>query len=200
MAGFVLDWSDGSEVHRYQGEKIYQFNVDQSDFKHAFFGWKGTVFATSELAMARLAVDQLHWDQGKAPDQTGLEELFAGTRATDPLRAALINRHGEGYRLWETFAGGTLEYPQQLQALQSAVLTGGLQADGTFEATVELIAPDAMWSDADVQAMEVAFGLGLEMTRLEVDTRTTVVEDGLRVELRISNLVESLTCLLERAR
>lgn len=102
--------------------------------------------------------------------------------------------------MWETFAGGTLEYPQLLQALQSVVLTGGLQADGTFEATVELIAPDAMWSDADVQAMEVAFGLGLEMTRLEVDTRTTVVEDGLRVELRISNLVESLTRLLERAR
>lgn len=200
MAGFVLDWSDGSKVHRYQGEKIYQFSVDQSGSSPAFFGWNGGLFAAPDLAMAQRAVDQLHSEPGTASDQTNLELLLAQTRATDPLRAALTNHNGEGYRLWETIAGGAVEFPQQLEALEGVVLTGGLQSDGAFEATVELIAPDANWSEADVQAMEVAFGIGLEMTHLEVEARTTVVEDGLQVEVRIPNLVESLTRLLERAR
>ena len=40
LAGFVLDWSDRSTVHKYQGENIYRFKVDQSDFEPAFFGWR----------------------------------------------------------------------------------------------------------------------------------------------------------------
>jgi hypothetical protein len=150
--------------------------------------------------MAERAVDQLQRDPGEAPNQTRLTQLLAETSATDPLRAVLINQDGEGYRLWETFTGGTVEYPQQFDALEAVVLTGGLRDCGAFEATVELIAPQAASSEADVQTMESAFGLGLEMTRLEVEARTTVVEDGLQVEVRISNLVESLSRLLERAR
>ena len=197
LAGFVLDWSDRSTVHKYQGEKIYQFKVDQGDFEPAFFGWRGAVVATSELAMARQAVDQLHQDENTEHDQTELEQLFARTRATDPFRAALTSRHGEVYRLWETIGGGTVENPEHWQELQGVALTGGLRADGSFALLIELVAPDAEFPEAYTEAMARAFRRGLERVPVEFAVQAAVLDDRLLLDVQVRDLVKSLTRLLE---
>ena len=197
LAEFVLDWSDRSTVHKYQGEKIYQFKVDLGDFEPAFFGWRGAVVATSELAMARQAVDQLRQDENKDHDQTELEQLFGRTRATDPFRAALTNQHGEVYRLWETIAGGAVENPEHWQELEGVVLTGGLQADGSFALLIELVAPDVEFSEAYMEAMVLALRRGLERVPFEFVVQAAAVDDGLLLDVQVLDLVKSLTRLLE---
>ena len=200
MAGFVLDRSDRSMVHRYEGEKIYQFEVGERELELTLFGWRGALFATTDLAMARQAVDLLRQDGRQDQDRTELERLFARTRDTDPLRAAITNQHGEVYRLLETARGRPIDYQEEWQALQGGDLTGGLRADGTFEAMIELIAPDIEWSEAQVQGMEEAFRLGLERIPLEFAVQATVMDDGLRLDIRVPNLVVSLSHLVERVR
>ena len=200
IAGFLVGESDRSTVHEYQDEKIYQYDIDGSDYDLSFFGQNGTVFVTSELEMAERAVDLLDRDGKRDRDPTELERLFARTRDGDPFRAALTNQGGEVYRLWEAIGGEAVENPPEWQAVEGVNLTGGLAVDGAFEGVMELIAPDAAWSEVDAEAIEAAFREGLEQFPLDFTVRAAAVEGGVRLDVRIPTLVESLTRLLERAR
>ena len=48
--------------------------------------------------------------------------------------------------------------------------------------------------------MEEAFRLGLERIPLEFAVQATVMDDGLRLDIRVPNLVVSLSHLVERVR
>jgi hypothetical protein len=200
IAGFFLGRSDRSTIHEYQDETIYQYNIGTNDFDLSFFAQNGTVFATSELAMAERAVELLGRDERRDQDRTELEHLFARTHDDDPFRAALTNQGDEGYRLWEAIGGEPVEIPREWQALEGISLTGGLAADGAFDAVMELVAPGAGWSDVHAKAVEVVSRQELERFSLEFTVRAAAVDDGLRLDVRIPNLVESLARLLERVR
>ena len=65
---------------------------------------------------------------------------------------------------------------------------------------MELVAPGAGWSDVHAESIAVVFRQELKRFSLDCTVRASAVDDGLRLDVRIPDLVESLARLLERVR
>ena len=198
IAGLVLGRSRGASVHTYQGEKIYQFDNRENDFEATFFARRGAIFATSDLDTARQAVDLLANAETSNLPQTELEQLFGTTRETDPLRAAVTNRNGEIARIWERLSGNTLDNIDDWGLIQGVSLTGGLQADGAFEATMELTTDSPGIVDAFAPVIEATFLENLDGIPLEFEFEARAIDNRIQIDILVPDLVESLTTWMER--
>jgi hypothetical protein len=193
IAGLVLGRAPNTSVHRYRGEKIYEVNDRGEDFEATFFARRGAIFAASDVDTARQAVDLLAEPDTADRPETELARLYAGTVESDALRAAVTNPDGEIARIFERLSGKEIKNPDGWQLIKGLSLTGGLQADGAFAATFKLITDDPILAATDAPAIETAFFQNFEGFPLALEFQAVPIDNGIQIDIRISDLVESLT-------
>jgi hypothetical protein len=194
IGGWTLPMSPNGSVDAYKGENIYQFAVPRRDVELTFFARRGAVFATSDLATARQAVDLLAAEEA-TPQRpaTDLERLFATTQGPEPLRAAITNARGELPHVWSRLGGGPAVEPEEWQTLRGVTVTGGLRADGTFTGVLDLLTVDGRPREDIAPRIAAAIQQRLSDLDLDADVQATGLEDRIRIELRVLRLVESIT-------
>jgi hypothetical protein len=195
IAKFALARSPRSSVEPYRDENIYQLQYGDrraDDLRATFFARRGAIFATSNLDTARRAVDLLAEAEAEGRPATELDRTFQRTREADALRAAVTNEHGELARLWTRLTGEAAENPRAWEAVRSASLGGGLEADGTFKAVMELVGSSGL-AAAGAAAIPSSLRLDLGDRRLELQLSAAPTDDGLRIDVLIPDLAASLT-------
>jgi len=198
---FVIARSPNGSVHPYKGENIYQLGIPERGVEATFFARRGAIFATSDVEMAREAIDLLALEE-KNQDRppTGLEKLFATTRGTEPLRAAVTNGHSELPHVWTSLGGDAIDGVNDWRDVQGATVVGGLQADGSFHGAVELMTGTATAREAAASAFAQALTQRLQHLALVPEVQATTLTDRIRIEIHVPDLVESLAARLRERR
>ena len=199
VAGLVLGRLSNASVHGYRGEKIYRFDTPDDSFGTTLFARRGAVFATSDLDTARQAVDLLAESETSNRPRTALEQLFDTTDDTAALRAAVTNGNNELARIWERVSGERLDPIDAWRLIQSAALGGGLREDGSFHAVLDLIADESAPLETYRSAVETALEINLKDIPFEFAIQAIAIDNGIRIDITIPDLVESLSAWLEES-
>jgi hypothetical protein len=201
-----LDWilsvtfrmSDKAQSVSYLGETIYQLPAGE-DGTITFFIRGNDLFFTSDVETAQQALYRL---QVGEPQQQGaateLDRWFDGVRG-QALRGAVVNERGELTRVLErltdeSFAG------EPWSALRAATVSGGLTAEGAFDARVEFHGPDAGWAAAGAEPLAELLRRNLDYARLPVELGARAEGERIVVELRTTDLAALLERLAEEDR
>jgi hypothetical protein len=201
LMGWFLPRGEQITVDRYRNEKIYQIPLRRGR-RATFFLRHGNFFFTSDVETARIAVDRLTASSAPMREPTELDRMFASTRDGGPMRGAIANRRGELLRLWEWLSDRS-ERPvdrELWRALRGVAVSGGLREDGSLGTTLHFHCPDGSWAETQAPALAEALREGFAWTELTLDVKATAVGDRIEIELRVADLVESMSRWLEEAR
>lgn len=189
IVGFATRWSDEGIRRTYRDEKIFTM-PSESGHSQTVFLRKGTIFFTTDLDSAKVAVDRLQ-QQDLAERQAGLlDPLFFQTSADSSLRGAVSNGRGEIPRLWQEVAGS--DGRELMEVLRSATLDGGLQNDGSLLAVLRFRGPDRDWAAARAEPLRELIERTVAETELELQVNSRVTNDVVTVELRIVDIIGTL--------
>jgi len=126
MVGWALGRSDDGVVHRHKGEKIYEVSPRKKDEPFVFFVRSGQVFITSDVGMAKQAIDALEFEATTAirnneAMRAALDSLPAGA-----LRGAVVNRNGELQRFWAQIGPASVsDFPVEWSGIRTVAFAGG---------------------------------------------------------------------------
>jgi hypothetical protein len=195
VGGLVFGADEGTVLHSYQGERIYEFGAGNPDNGVTVFIQNGTIFLTSDVEGARQAVDLLARDR-EIQGPTPLDMLFNRTSDTDTLRIAVSNANGEIRRLVESATrdqDGDFQTPGPAwDGLEGIYLSGGLLEDGAFRAEAGLIAPSANWDPSMADLAVAAIRDWLEPSNLDFEIQSRMVDDGILLDVRAPDLADGI--------
>jgi len=110
------------------------------------------------------------------------------------LRGALTNRGGQVLRLVQSWDDDDLSGVWRVDrwdAIEALTVWGGFAGDSGFEGTVNLLSRES-WTAAQAEALQRALQSQAERTGMSIDVRVSPVDEGLRIEYRLNDLVALL--------
>ena len=206
IAGFAVSRSRDPNVsaERYNDETIYRLRQPDRNIDLTLFVRRGAIFVASNPGAARRTVDLLTGSVAAPADDgavtrsaTELDDLFARTSPDDALRAAVTNDAGELARLWEMVSSEPVAMPEAWRAIDGASLSGGLQADGSFDGTLRLRVSDPAAAAAYVPAVPTVVGVRVGTFETRVEIAAMAVDDGVQIAFTIPDLVDGLAARLQ---
>ena len=189
IVGIVARFSGEGFIVKYQDEKIFRMPSGK-DQTQTFFLRSGTIFFTTDLDSAKVAVDRLQTDDPAQREAGPLDPLFAETPAGQTLRGAVSNKRGEIPRIWQEIAGD--DGAELLQSLRNLTLDGGLQQDGSLVATLRFRGADRAWAEARVEQLRELVASSLSESELDLKISSSSSGDVVSVEVRANDIIGTL--------
>lgn len=191
MFGHLLGFAnDDDHAVRHRGETIMAIPVKGEQVE--FFIHHGDLFVATDLGAARRAIDRLEEPVLGVELPARLEPWLAQAPVR-PLRGAVDNGEGHLERLWRLMDPGVegIVDAQTWRALEGLTVGGALEADGSFDAEVDLHFDTADTAARSTAPFAAAWAHLVEGTPL---TLVGVEADGprLRAALEIANVGERL--------
>lgn len=198
LVGFAAGWGDEGFLLRHKDEKIYRMPSSGSDSgdTQTFFLRGGTIFFTTDLESAKVAVDRLQVEDATQRRSGPLDPLFAETSAEQTLRGALTNGRGEAPRIWQGIVGSNDD--GLMQALSGATIDGGLQGDGSLTAALRFRGPDREWAENHAEQLRELIDDALAESGLDLTVSARTTGDVVRVEVRIEDIIGSMRNWIEQ--
>ena len=194
LVGIAARFGEKRFVEKYRDEKIYRMPLDKGR-SQTFFLRSGTIFFTTDLDSAKVAVDRLQTGDASQRQAGPLDGLFGETSAEQPMRGALSNDRGEAPRLWREIAGGAGD--DLMQGLRGVTLDGGLRGDGSLVAAFRFRGPDRDWAEARAEPLRERIEESLLDTGLDLKVSVRTSGDVVRVEVRIEEIIGTFQRWLE---
>jgi hypothetical protein len=189
LVGFAAGWSDQGFVEGYRDEKIFRMPAEEGR-SQTFFLRAGTVFFTTDVDAAKLAVDRLQQDDRALRQPGPLDPVFDQTSTEQTLRGALSNERGEAARVWKEVSGGAGS--GWTEGLRSVALEGGLREEGSFVAAFRFRGADRAWAEARAEELREAMESLFSESHLELRVRAETEGDTVEVEVRLEDVIGSL--------
>ena len=194
LVGIAARFGEDGFLEKYRDEKIYRMPLDNGQ-SQTFFLRSGTIFFTTDLDSAKVAVDRLQEGDASRRQAGPLDPLFGETSTEKALRGALSNARGEVPRLWREIVGG--DGDDRMQVLRGVTLDGGLRGDGSLVAVFRFRGPDRDWAEALAEPLRERVEESLSETGLDLKVSVRTSGEVVRVELRIEQIIGSFQRWLE---
>jgi hypothetical protein len=194
IVGVVARFSGEGFIDKYRDEKIFRMPSGKGQTQ-TFFLRSGTIFFTTDLDSAKVAVDRLQAEDPGQRKAGPLDPLFAETRAEQTMRGAISSNRGEIPRLWQEIAGD--DGAELMQALRSVTLDGGLQEDGSLVTTLRFRGTDRDWANAHADQLRELVESYLAESDLDLKVSSTSSGDVVNVEVRFNEIIDTLQRMFE---